>query len=371
MSVQEKKPKIRFFYLLVLLILIIGIVIISVYFLSPKGQVALLLRKTDEESLNKLIEMGDKAVEPLISGLDNSKRQIRNVAAEALGHIGDPRAVKPLIDSMIYYSNDEAAVALGMIGDKIAVDPVVTHYRVSKLSTDQEVLYLEVIQQLDKHRAFDIAIDIGCEASRSKEREKINYLADKIIRRADQQDSEKIVKKLLSCNHPDTRQMLVDLIIKLDLGAEASNALITVLQSNPDYTLTHTSFNLLAEIKDKSAVEPLIKLLVNKNYRWKTRVAYLLNEFNDSDLTPLLDPLRNSDLETIASAYEFYIIRGEEGTEPQLGEALMVYGDEDMAETYKLCGNYLLEKAANSWLYNKHGEQWIILPPSGIQWGGE
>lgn len=76
-----------------------------------------------------LIAIGIPAVEPLIVALKDQDPYLRSGAAEALGKIGDARAVCPLITAL----NDEdlfvrrhAAYALGLIGDMRAIDPLIT-----------------------------------------------------------------------------------------------------------------------------------------------------------------------------------------------------------------------------------------------------
>ena len=46
-----------------------------------------------------LIEMGDTAVEPLIENLKTDDQKIKDETALILIEIGDPRAVKPLIEA--------------------------------------------------------------------------------------------------------------------------------------------------------------------------------------------------------------------------------------------------------------------------------
>jgi HEAT repeat protein len=88
------------------------------------------------EDWESLVEWGGAAVEPLIEALSDENhcrntlyiRSLRAAAAEALGKIGDARAVEPLIgmlgdeDSDVRY---DAAEALGKIGDVRAVEPLI------------------------------------------------------------------------------------------------------------------------------------------------------------------------------------------------------------------------------------------------------
>jgi HEAT repeat protein len=84
------------------------------------------LRQAAAETLGKL---GDpRAVKPLIAALKDENAEVRQAAAEALGEIGDPHAVEPLI-AVLKDENAEvrqaAAEALGEIGDSHVVEPLI------------------------------------------------------------------------------------------------------------------------------------------------------------------------------------------------------------------------------------------------------
>ena len=72
-------------------------------------------------------EKGD--VTSLISALQDDNATVRWKAAEALGEIGDKRAVEPLISALQDDNatvREDAAWALGEIGDKRAVEPLIS-----------------------------------------------------------------------------------------------------------------------------------------------------------------------------------------------------------------------------------------------------
>jgi HEAT repeat protein len=73
-----------------------------------------------------------RAVEPLIATLGDKNENVRRRAAEALGKIGDPRAVEPLIAALNdkdYDGREAFAGALGQIGDARAVKPLIAALR--------------------------------------------------------------------------------------------------------------------------------------------------------------------------------------------------------------------------------------------------
>lgn len=78
-------------------------------------------------ALDKIVEIGGPAVDPLIEALRNEYDPVaRWVSAEALGRIGDGRAVNPLIAILINDPHADvrwhAADALGTLGDDRAVE---------------------------------------------------------------------------------------------------------------------------------------------------------------------------------------------------------------------------------------------------------
>ena len=96
-----------------------------------------MVRSAAAEALGSL---GDKrAVDPLIKALTDDNWMVRRNAAWALGRLGDARAVDPLIAALAddyWRVRENAAGALGQLDDQRAVDPLITasadtrHYEV-------------------------------------------------------------------------------------------------------------------------------------------------------------------------------------------------------------------------------------------------
>lgn len=101
-----------------------------------------------EVAAKALGDIGDKrAVEPLIDAL-NYQAPVARAAAEALGQIGDPRAVPPLIDNLLKYKDldiESIVIALGKIGDQRAIKPLV-----SALTHKVSQTRMECAKALDK-----------------------------------------------------------------------------------------------------------------------------------------------------------------------------------------------------------------------------
>ena len=92
------------------------------------------------EAAEALGKIGDaRAVDLLIEKLKDKKLLVRWKAAEALGEIKDHRAVEPLIQVLNDKDEDwsarkSAAEALGKIGDNRAVEPLIEALKYSELS---------------------------------------------------------------------------------------------------------------------------------------------------------------------------------------------------------------------------------------------
>ena len=100
------------------------------------GKIENLISKLDTRSnlilnptIKDLIKIGEPAVKPLIQALYSDSPNVRNAAAQALGHIKAKEAVRPLIkllDDPDELVPQGAARALGMIEDTSAVEPLIT-----------------------------------------------------------------------------------------------------------------------------------------------------------------------------------------------------------------------------------------------------
>ena len=107
---------------------------------EAQGKIKKLIKTLDidhvtaaQYAADALGRLGDeKAVEPLINALSSPYYDLRGHAAYALGLIGDKRAIDPLLAVLRKKDNmkesgvavNHAAAALGMFGDKRAVDPL-------------------------------------------------------------------------------------------------------------------------------------------------------------------------------------------------------------------------------------------------------
>jgi HEAT repeat protein len=101
-------------------------------------KVRYLLAEGGSSSINKIISIGEKAVEILITFLEHKNKNLRYGAVKALGDIGDNRAVEPLISNLRKRLPNSKAnslqrlllpevIALCQIGDKRAAEPLLEY----------------------------------------------------------------------------------------------------------------------------------------------------------------------------------------------------------------------------------------------------
>lgn len=259
-------------------------------------------------------------VEGLIKVLDNEDEELRHEAVDALGNLGDIRAVEPLIellkdDKSWYLSN--VIDALGSLKDPRAVQPLI------------EIMSIEHV----RGNAAQALGEIG-------DNRAIVPLISYIGLSADTYDLEDIQEVLLK------------------FGEAAVLPLITALEDE-DPWLASRAADLLGEIADERAILPLIKALDVSMV--DNHAAYSLKKFGEAAVEPLIHALM---VDHIDYAYYPLILIGSEGTEAVLIEALDYLSTKEVAEDYLNSGNERLEEAAKKWA-SSHGYMITTLPGYG------
>ena len=200
----------------------------------------------------------ERAVEYLIQILKDGSANVREVAAKALGKIGEP-AVKPLINALKDEDEDvvrEAVCALGKIGDARAVEPLI-----QALKHENEYVIREAVCALGK---------IGWQPK--NEIEKSYYLIG-------EQEWDKLV----------------------EIGKPAVEPLIQYLW-NTDY---RSIAKALGKIGDARAVEPLINTFrdFSERSRWsRDDVVCALVDIGEPAVEPLIQALKHENKYVIQEA---------------------------------------------------------------------
>ena len=211
-------------------------------------------------------KIGDKrAVYPLINILNTKigvTDRVCTKVVKALGSIGDSRAVEPLIEALEDkegYVRYSAADALGKIGDKRAIEPLIKLLRIEKWEFNDP----------SRFHCVDHLVAIGKSAVepliKALEDEDVRYYAaDALGKIGDKRAIEPLIKLLRiekwEFNDP-SRFHCVDHLVAI--GKSAVEPLIKALE---DEDVRYYAADALGKIGDKRAVEPLLGILSSDNF---------------------------------------------------------------------------------------------------------
>jgi len=347
------------------------------------------------EAIDALNQIGAPAVEPLIASLKDPKSKIRGRAAEALGRIGDTRAVEPLIaclkqpgtdqpaaDGQDMSNSDEsddqkkaradedaqvrqkASEALGKLGPP-AVEPLMTCLD----EKDPSVSSLAATALGQTHDARAIAPLITHMAAlagqnTSDEENSAGVNVHDSLRNALVDVGEPAIKPLLEClKDPNVhvQEDAADALNQLhylpsdtagkaaffvllqswdkliELGAPAVPPLLGCLKDE-DTSRRQGAALALGELGDKRAVDPLIACLQDDSVDVKKNAAKSLGQLGDKRAVgPLITTFKNEDNETRQAAAEALGLLGDSAAVTPLVEALK----EDDAGLRQVCAQAL------------------------------
>jgi HEAT repeat protein len=200
-----------------------------------------------ENSFQNLIDIGKPAVKPLIKSLTSKSPNVRNAAAQILGHIGDEEAVDPVIH-LLKDSNEQvpqgAAHALGMIGDARGVKPLIDALSHDNLMVREPAAL--ALGRIGDKRATKPLINAIREGLPWKKSQKPAAATD-----FDWQ------VWTMKTEHSMRSQAAGALI---DIGSDAANELITNLEDESTYVRGFAA-SCLGQIGESQAIDSLVDLL--------------------------------------------------------------------------------------------------------------
>ncbi|ODS34707.1 MAG: heat repeat-containing PBS lyase [Candidatus Scalindua rubra] len=222
--------------------------------------------------------MKDDRVEELINALGDRDLEVREEAAEALGKIGDARAVEPLIKALgDWVVGGKAAKALGEIGDARAVKPLIKELGDMSSNIQSEAAW--ALGKIDDTRAVEPLI----RALGGKD-EYVRKEATKALLKIGT-SAIGALKKALADRNRDIRMHAAEILVRI--GDPAVEPLIMAL-GDENLVVREKAAETLGKICDTRAVEPLIRALEDRVSDVRKESAKALGKIGD---TCAIEPL--------------------------------------------------------------------------------
>jgi len=261
--------------------------------------IARLYGINEDKATRELIELGRPATRALIRELRTGHEHFTERALRILGKIGDKQAVEPLIEKLERWTSDSdkaslcaaAAQALGEIGDSRAVEPLL---RVIASKCEYRLAsYWACIAlgEIGDRKATKTLVEIIKSRSGDTQpaAEALGNLGDK--------SAIPHLRMLYDDCEDDAGKKLVRLraayaLVKL---ADDREAFEHMVKSTGDIYVSarKLAVKLLGDLKDKKAVEPLIKVMTGNNDSMSRIAVRALVNTGEPAMEPLLKILKD------------------------------------------------------------------------------
>lgn len=306
-----------------------------------------------------------------IDRLKDADPAIRQKAAEALGSSKSSRAVEPLIAAL----NDpdpsvqgSAATALGQIKDPRAIESLMAAFR----DKDRRESALSGLVTMGSP-AVDSLVAAMNDSDHDVRWESVKALGDI-------KDARAVEPLIAALQIKDIQWNAAHSLGQIDDPRAVEPLIAALNDKNPEFRAQ--AAQSLGEIKDSRAVAPLIAVLnappvndpalIESDRTVRVAAANALGMIASPEAVNfLLAAFRERKAVVIAGADNFFIQRGEPGSEDVLIAALNSAGDSSMAVDFLNSGNQKLHDAAANWAVNNNYEI-ASMPGSGnATWGGK
>jgi len=219
------------------------------------------MRKVAAEALGMIRDK--RAVEPLISALKDDDKNVRKAAAEALGMIRDKRAVESLIGALKDQNEVvrwHALHALAEIKDKQTLEPLIAALRDQHTSSRR--VAVQALGKIKDKQALEplIAVlkdqdeDVRLDAHRALETIDPNWCKSEVAKQA-----LPVLIPALKCDNSAIRVKMAT-VLGMIRDKRAVEPLVSALKDD-DKNVRQAAAEALGMIEDKRAVEPLIATL--------------------------------------------------------------------------------------------------------------
>ncbi len=312
-----------------------------------------------------------QAVPYLTEALSDSISDVRSKAAKVLGGSYDPRAVPYLIVALKDKSKlvrKYAANSLGRIGDSNAnlaliellddKDQFIRKECVDALMVTPEyktIITEKLVYLLDNDKSPQVRHTAASRLGRMADPSTVIYLVD-----------------ALHDENEGVRNTAATALGKIDKSKAYMQVKGLLESDSVDYRIKAAW--ALGRIGSKEAIPDLLKASSDNDKRVRRGAVWSLAEIGGADVIEFFESAKvNQDLTTIVWGCQYYIKKGEEGSEDIIIDAFKKHGDKIAALVLLNCGNIKLSTVAKNWA-KKHGYMVSSFPSVGsssISWGKE
>lgn len=222
-----------------------------------------------KQDWEECVRIGAPAVQSLIAVVQGEKTHLHRGAAEALGRIGDIRALEPLIIALKDRHVREAAIkALGRIGDARAVKPLLAALKGGGSDVHEGVM--QVLEQIGT-----LAVEPLVAALNDTDLYVHQGAAEALGKIGDARAVEPLIASL-SDNDERFRDTAITALGKIG-DARAVEPLIDALNDNVWFVRKNAA-DVLGKLGDARAIDPLITMLKDRNPDLRSAAADALDK---------------------------------------------------------------------------------------------
>jgi len=228
------------------------------------------------EAARALIDIGEPAVLPLIEALSDRGRL--RLAAWALGHLRDKRAVAPLLDALNEYrdSDERGSIIVGLAGtaDMRVLEPFMELMRSgSRLTTDEEDTIIGGLRAME---------DLAVNRLRAALGDSDPVLRRRALRALDWLDGERALQPYVALLDDPVENIRAQAALRLGglSDTRAIEPLIGTL-SDPSEDVRCFAAMALGRLTSQEAVEPLVSMLSDESRKVRRAVLGALGSIGD------------------------------------------------------------------------------------------
>jgi len=259
-----------------------------------------------------------RVMDRLVSMLRDPISPCRNAAMEALGAMGDERAVQPLISALRAEDQD--------IGGNFSKG----FHALAAIDTPDSINYLESfsrdegVSTLNRREASEVLKE------RQRPRQETPVTDGELMADLKKSAAKEFAAKdlpallaILQDKSMDERLRVLSPYEIITRGDTATEAVLPLLNHDDDYVREEAAW-IVGELRATSAVDPLIAVLRNdSDLKVVATAAYALGEIGDARaVDPLIQGLGADDADTRLSCAKGLALLGEIAVEPLLGALL-------------------------------------------------